>query len=136
MTAGSDTVAAAVVDRPTVAISMGTAQNAYQGLVVIRESNGSVSQVADEQILAAQKLLAESEGIFGETASVTGLAALIEQLEDGRVEREAEIVLILTSTGLKTLAVTADLEAKAPLVENVKEFVAILRSEYSLHLDA
>jgi threonine synthase len=136
MTAGSDTVAAAVVDRPTVAISMGTAQNAYQGLVVIRESNGSVSQVADEQILAAQKLLAENEGIFGETASVTGLAALIEQLEDGRVEREAEIVLILTSTGLKTLAVTADLEAKAPRAENVKEFVAVLRSEYGLNLDA
>lgn len=133
---GLDTVPAMPVDRPTVAISMGTAQNAYQGLLTVRESNGIAMQVGDEQILAAQKLLAETEGIFGETASVTGLAALIAQLREGHVEPDAEFVLILTSTGLKTLGVTAGVGRHdpatnaVPLVLTVDEFAETLRSTY------
>jgi len=128
---GSDTLRASVVDRPTVAISMGTAQNAYQGLVTIRESNGLARQVADEEILAAQTLMVETEGIFGETASATGLAALMQGLDEGQVERDTEVVLILTSTGLKTLGVTGgNLDAEVPLVEDVQEFSSILKRKY------
>ena len=110
---------------------MGTAQNAYQGLVTIRESNGLARQVADEEILAAQTLMVETEGIFGETASATGLAALMQGLDEGQVERDTEVVLILTSTGLKTLGVTGgNLDAEVPLVEDVQEFSSILKRKY------
>lgn len=127
---GSDTIRPAAINRPTVAISMGTAQNAYQGLATVRQSNGSATQVSNEQILAAQKLLVETEGIFGETASVTGLAALMQRLEEGRVERNSEIVLVLTSTGLKTLGVTSDLKADPPLAEDVAAFTHLLKNTY------
>jgi threonine synthase len=115
---------------PTVAISMGTAQNAYQGLLAIRATNGSATRVSNEAILAAQRLLAETEGIFGETASAAGLAALIEGIETGTVQPGSEVVILLTSTGLKTLGVTSDPETQPPYAADVDEFVAVLRRDY------
>jgi threonine synthase len=126
----SPVVPAMPVDTPTVAFSMGTAQNAYHGLVAVRGSNGLAVQVFNEAILRAQRLLAETEGIFGETASATGLAALIQKLDEGQVEREAEIVILLTSSGLKSLGVTADLSAKPPQAADIAGFVEILRQQY------
>jgi threonine synthase len=126
----SQVVPAMPVDTPTVAFSMGTAQNAYHGLVAVRGSHGLAVHVLNDAILAAQRLLAETEGIFGETASATGLAALIQKLDEGQVERDAEIVLLLTSSGLKSLGVTADLSAKPPQAADMAGFVAILREQY------
>jgi threonine synthase len=115
---------------PTVAISMGTAQNAYQGLLTIRSSGGSATQVSNEAILAAQRLMATTEGVFGETASAAGLAALLEAVAGGTVEPDAEVVIVLTSSGLKSLAVSADLGAEPPFAADVDEFAAVLRREY------
>lgn len=114
----------------TVAISMGTAQNAYQGLLTIRETGGSATHVSNEAILAAQKLLAETEGIFGETASATGLAALIHAVDEKSIDRNSEVVILLTSTGIKTLGVTSDLNAQPPFAADVDEFTAVLQREY------
>lgn len=136
---GLDTVPAMPIEETTVAISMGTVQNAYQGLQIIRRSNGSATQVSNEQILAAQKLLAETEGLFGETASATALAALIQRREQGEVDADAEVVLIHTSTGLKTLGVTAGVgrsddqaASPVPLARDVPQFIDILRQQYNL----
>jgi threonine synthase len=115
---------------PTVAISMGTAQNAYQGLLTVRATHGSATRVSNEAILDAQRLLAETEGIFGETASAAGLAALIAAVEAGTVDRASEVVVLLTSTGLKTLGVSSDPERQPPFAADIDEFVAVLRREY------
>jgi threonine synthase len=115
---------------PTVAISMGTAQNAYQGLLTIRSTRGSATQVSNDAILTAQRLLAETEGIFGETASAAGLAALVEAVDARTIEPDAEVVILLTSTGLKSLAVTADLEAPPPFAADADELADVLRREY------
>ena len=130
MAQNSRVVPAMPVDRPTVAFSMGTAQNAYHGLVALRGSNGLAVHVFDNAILAAQRLLAETEGIFGETASATGLAALIQKLDEGQVEHDAEVVILLTSSGLKSLGVTADLSSKPPQAADIVGFVDILRQQY------
>ena len=114
----------------TVAISMGTAQNAYQGLEAVRSTRGSATQVSNDAILAAQRLLAESEGIFGETASATGLAALVAAVERRSIDPDAEVVILLTSTGLKTLAVTTSLDATPPFAADADEFAQVLRREY------
>jgi threonine synthase len=133
---GSDTVQPAKTDRPTVAISIGAAQNAYQGLDAVRGSGGTATQVDDEEILAAQKLWVESEGMFGETASAAGLAALIRELDEGRVERDAEIVILLTSTGLKSLGVTGTLDAEVPLARDVVDLASILQTTYGFDAKA
>jgi threonine synthase len=53
-------------------------------------------------------LLAESEGIFTETAGGVTVAALRRAIEDGKVKRHDEVVLVITGNGLKTLDVLAD----------------------------
>ena len=56
-------------------IAVGVPRNADKALMAIRESNGIVVNVSDEEILAAQQLLGRTCGVFGEPAGVTGAAA-------------------------------------------------------------
>ena len=133
---GSDVVKPAKIDRPTMAISIGTSQNTYQGIAAIRGSEGTATQVADEAILTAQELIVENEGMFPETTSATALAALIHELETGRVPRDAEVVIVMTSTGLKSLNVTARLRPKVPMAQSEDDFSSILKVTYGFNPDA
>ena len=65
-------------------ISVGVPRNADKALMAIRESNGIAVNVSDEEILAAQRLLGRTCGVFGEPAGVTGAAALKKALRAGR----------------------------------------------------
>ena len=49
------------------------------------ESGGLIDAVTDEQILAAYRLLAREEGVFGEPASAAGVAGLLQACEHGQV---------------------------------------------------
>ena len=64
-------------------ISVGVPRNADKALMAIRESNGIAVNVSDEEILAAQRLLGRTCGVFGEPAGVTGAAALKKACEQG-----------------------------------------------------
>ena len=68
---------------------------------VVRESGGWFAQITDDQILSAQKLLAQREGVFCEPASAASLAGLIQDLEAGRIPEQSVIVCTLTGHGLK-----------------------------------
>ncbi len=57
--------------------------------------------VSDEEITAAQKLLADKEGIFGEPASAASLAGLIKLSRNGIDFSQERVVCIVTGTGLK-----------------------------------
>ena len=57
-------------------IAVGVPRNADKALMAIRESNGLTVNVSDEEIMAAQKLLGRTCGVFGEPAGVTGAAGL------------------------------------------------------------
>jgi threonine synthase len=72
------------------------------------ESEGLIDAVTDDEILRAQRDIAEREGIFCEPASAASLAVLRKAVRDGRVEREARAVCVLTGSGLKDVAAVAD----------------------------
>ena len=55
-------------------IAVGVPRNADKALMAIRESHGLTVNVSDEEIMAAQKLLGRTCGVFGEPAGVTGAA--------------------------------------------------------------
>ena len=55
----------------------------------------------DEEILAAQKMLASKEGVFCEPASAISIAGLLKDLERGRIRTGATVVCTLTGHGLK-----------------------------------
>ena len=60
--------------------------------------------VTDEEILAAQRLLGRTCGVFGEPAGVTGAAALKKACEQGLIEKDATVVSVVTGNGLKDVA--------------------------------
>lgn len=65
------------------------------------ESGGRIESVTDEQILAAQKLLSSTEGVFVEPASAASVAGLLQVAEAGGVPEGATITCTVTGNGLK-----------------------------------
>ena len=65
------------------------------------ESGGIIDSVTDSEILAAYKLMASKEGIFGEPASAAPLAGLIKMRERGLDLSDKKVVCIVTGNGLK-----------------------------------
>ena len=72
-------------------------------LKLIRENTGSIMAVTDREILAAQRELAEFEGIFADPASATTLAGLIKLSKSRRSRPRDEAVLVITGSGLKSM---------------------------------
>lgn len=69
----------------------------------LRASQGTALAVTDHQILAAQRWLAEMEGIFAAPEGAATLAALQQLVELGWVRPDERVVLFNTATGLKYL---------------------------------
>ena len=85
-------------------IAVGVPRNADKALMAIRESNGIVVNVTDEEIMAAQKLLGTTCGVFGEPAGVTGTAAVKKLCEQGVLGENDTVVSVVTGNGLKDVA--------------------------------
>ena len=93
-----------MVDDPetvATAIRIGHPQSWDKAWKVKEESNGWFDECVDDEILAAQKLLAEKEGIFCEPASATSLAGAIKDIQAGKIPQGSKIVCTLTGHGLK-----------------------------------
>ena len=76
-------------------------------LDVVRRTGGTVADVSDAEVVEAIRLLAATEGIFGETASGVTLGVLRQLLADGTLDPGAETVIINSGDGLKTLDAVA-----------------------------
>ena len=85
-------------------IAVGVPRNADKALMAIRESNGIVVNVTDEEIMAAQKLLGMTCGVFGEPAGVTGAAGVKKLCEQGVLGENDTVVSVVTGNGLKDVA--------------------------------
>ena len=86
-------------------IAIGNPADGYQVLQAIRSTGGSGAAVADEQIVDAIRLLAETEGIFTEPAGGTTLAAAVDLVARGVIPRDESIVVCITGNGYKTAEV-------------------------------
>ena len=85
-------------------IAVGVPRNPDKALRAIRESNGIVVNVSDEEILSAMKLLGTTCGVFAEPAGATGTAGLKKALELKMIPEDATVVSIVTGSGLKDVA--------------------------------
>jgi threonine synthase len=65
--------------------------------------HGWGEDVTDDEIVEGMRLLAETEGIFTETAGGVTVAVARKLIESGRLDRDASTVLCITGNGLKTL---------------------------------
>ena len=85
-------------------IAVGVPRNADKALMAVRESRGLTVNVTDQEIMAAQKLLGRTCGVFGEPAGVTGTAGVKKLCEAGMIGKTDTMVSVVTGNGLKDVA--------------------------------
>ncbi len=95
-------------------IAVGVPRNPDKALNAIRESNGVVVNVSDQEILDAMKLLGTICGVFAEPAGATGTAGVKKAIEQSLIPHDATIVTVVTGNGLKDPA-TAITAAGTPI---------------------
>ena len=83
-------------------LAIGNPADGYYATRAALESGGGAESASDEEIVAATKLLAETEGIFTETAGGVTVASAKKLIETGRIPRNESIVICITGNGLKT----------------------------------
>ncbi|GAC1462178.1 MAG: threonine synthase [Chamaesiphon sp.] len=83
-------------------IAIGNPADGIYALEVARKTGGHIESVSDAEIVEGIKLLAETEGIFTETAGGTTIAVLKKQVEAGKIDPEETTVVYITGNGLKT----------------------------------
>jgi threonine synthase len=83
-------------------------------LDVVRRTGGAVADVSDTEMVSAIRLLAATEGIFGETAAGVTLGVLRRLLVEGLLDPGAETVIINSGDGLKTLDAVAGADPTPP----------------------
>ena len=86
-------------------IAIGNPADGIYALQTTRESGGDWETATDQEIISAMKLLAETEGIFTETAGGTTIAVLKKLAEKGAFDPEEVVVAYITGNGYKTLEV-------------------------------
>ncbi len=97
-------VLGAMVDHPetvATAIRIGHPQSWDMAWAAQKESGGWFDKFTDEQILAAQKMLSQHEGVFCEPASATSLAGALHDISIGKIPEGSIIVCTLTGNGIK-----------------------------------
>jgi len=83
------------------AIRIGNPVNARKALKAVYESGGTAETVTDEEIITAQKQLAQMEGIGVEPASASSIAGLRKLLQNGTIDPDERVVCIATGHLLK-----------------------------------
>ncbi|MGK2966333.1 MAG: threonine synthase [Tepidiformaceae bacterium] len=89
-------------------LAIGNPADGYYSLVQLRDTNGGCGNVSDDEIIQGIKLLAETEGIFAETAGGVTIASLKQLVERGTIHPEETTVAFITGAGLKTADAVVD----------------------------
>jgi len=84
-------------------LAIGNPADGPYALELARRSGGSIEAVDDYQIRAGIRLLAETTGIFTETAGGVTTATLAKLAEAGEIDRDERVAVVITGEGLKTL---------------------------------
>jgi threonine synthase len=113
-------------------LAIGNPADGYFAAKTILASGGAGEDVTDEEIVEGIKLLAETEGIFAETAGGVTVAVARKLIEQGRLNPDESTVLAITGNGLKTAgAVSGCVDGNAAIRPKLADF-----EEQFLHLAA
>ena len=105
---GQDVVRPVRPDTIARSLAIGNPADGPYVLDTVRRTGGAVTDVSDAEVVDAIKLLARTEGIFAETAGGVTVACARKLVESGRLDPDADTVLLITGDGLKTLDAVAD----------------------------
>jgi threonine synthase len=111
-------------------LAIGNPADGYYSAKVMRETGGWGEDVSDDEIIDSMKLLAETEGIFAETAGGVTLGVTRKLIEQKRIHKDESIVVCITGNGLKTQEALNG-KIVQPVIINAKlaEFDDLVRTE-------
>ena len=107
-------------------IAIGNPADGVFAARAIRETGGWAAAVSDAELVAGIRLLAETTGIFTETAGGVTVAAALRLAETRHLTPDTELVLCITGNGLKTVEVLGDALPQAPVIAPKLREVAAL----------
>jgi threonine synthase len=124
-----------IASSETVAYSVGTGIATYQALHALRQSGGTARTASDQSILDMQRLLAETEGILGETSSMLPLVVLRQLREEGWLEEGDIVVAIITSSGMKDPGLMNSFGDDVPVIKpDLQELSSALNDTYGFSM--
>ncbi len=104
-------------------LAIGNPADGYFAVQTILASGGAGEDVTDAEIVEGIKLLAETEGVFAETAGGVTVAVARKLIQQGKLNPDASTVLVITGSGLKTVAaVNGKLEENGAIRPRLAEF--------------
>ena len=89
-------------------LAIGNPADGYYVLVILRDTGGACPAVSDDEVVEGMKLLAETEGVFAETAGGVVIATLKRLAESGTIHPDETTVAFITGGGLKTQEAVAE----------------------------
>jgi threonine synthase len=112
-------------------LAIGNPADGPYALELARNSGGSVDAVSDDEIREGIRLLAETTGIFTETAGGVTTAVLAKLARRGDIEPGERVVLVITGEGLKTLDAVRDSFQTSTIAPSVEAFEATVAQPVS-----
>ncbi len=104
-------------------LSIGNPADGFYASKMIQETGGAGEDVSDPEVVAGIRLLAETEGIFAETAGGVTVAVARKLIRKGVLNPDESIVLAITGNGLKTIgAVSGEVFADVAIRPKLTEF--------------
>jgi threonine synthase len=111
-------------------LAIGTPADGFYALRVMKETRAAADDVTDDEIRDSIKLLAESEGIFAETAGGVTLGVAKKLIASGKIPHNSSAVVCITGNGLKTLdAIQGHVGKPREIKPSLREFEALLAAE-------
>ena len=111
-------------------LAIGNPADGPFALRLIRESGGWSEDISDSEIIDSIKLLAETEGIFAETAGGVTAGVAAKLIQQGRIGKDETTVICITGNGLKTTdAIAADFPATEVIEPKLDAFEALLHEQ-------
>ncbi len=129
--AGQDFCRPVKPDTIAKSLAIGNPADGPYALELARRSRGSIDSVTDDELRDGIKLLAQTTGIFTETAGGVTIAVLRKLAERGDIDRSERVVAVITGDGLKTLECARgtfeawEIDAKADAFEDARERLAV-----------
>ena len=120
--AGEDMVKPVRPNSIAKSLAIGNPADGIYAIRTMSRSGGAAHAVPEEEVVAGMKLLAETEGIFTETAGGVVVSALKGLVERGAIGRDELTVAFITGNGLKTQEVVEDVVHPLTIRPTMKEF--------------
>jgi len=124
---GGDAIEPVIPRTIARSIAIGNPADGVFAAKTLRSSKGGAAAVTDDELVAGIRLLAETTGVFAETAGGVTVAAARKLVERGALGARDEVVLCITGNGLKTVEAVAPTLRESPVVPaKVRDVTALV----------